>query len=428
MLESRISDIRSRFPSLARELNGSPIIYLDGPAGTQVPQAVVDRVADCMLHHNANRSGRFATSREIDDIMTDSHRAMADFLGAEHWESIAFGPNMTSLTFQLSRALSREWKPGDEILVSSLDHDANFTPWVLAARDAGARIKVIGINANDATLEMNSLDELLSDRTRLVAVTAASNAVGSLTPIGEIAKRIHAVGAELFVDAVHYAPHRSMDVRAWDCDFLVCSAYKFFGPHVGILYGKKDRMERLVAYKLRPAPDDLPGKWMTGTQNHACIAGATAAVDYIASLSSITDSGSNRRARLVDAMRSIESYESILVNRLIRGLQSISGVRIFGIVDPARSAQRAPTIAFQMRGTSSLNAAEWLGDRAVFVWHGNYYALPLTQTLGTEPEGMVRMGCMHYNTTQEVDRTIRLVNECGGVAPRRRASGNHSTK
>ena len=404
-----VERVRSQFPSLSRMLDGKQAIYFDGPAGSQVPRSVVDRISECMLHHNANRSGRFATSREVDAIMNQCHQVFCDFVGAASPESIAFGPNMTSLTLQFSRALSQEWRPGDRILVSSLDHDANFTPWVLAAKDAGAEVKVIRIRTSDATLDLASLDELLNERTRLVAVTAASNAVGSLTPIREIAKRVHSVGAELFVDAVHMAPHKSMDVTDWNCDYLVCSAYKFFGPHIGVLYGRKDRMQFLIPYKLRPAPDSLPGRWMTGTQNHACIAGAAAAVDYIASLSPIPADHQNRRERLIDAMSIISNYETELISKLLEGLLSIPRFKVFGITDPNRMSERAPTVSFQVAGATSIEVAQRLGDQGVFAWHGNYYALPLTESLGTEPAGMVRLGCMHYNTLEEVERTLDLL-------------------
>ena len=406
-----IDFIRAKFPSLSRTIDGKPVIYLDGPAGTQVPLSVVKRVADCMLNHNANRSGCFATSREVDSIMDLSHEIFADFLGAPSADSIAFGPNMTSLTLQFSRAISRHWKPGDRVLVSSLDHDANFTPWVLAAKDAGVEVKTIGIHTSDATLDMDSLDGQLNERTRLVAVTAASNAVGSMTPTREIAKRVHAVGAELFVDAVHLAPHRAIDVVDLNCDYLVCSAYKFFGPHIGVLYGRRDRMIELTPYKLRPAPDSLPGRWMTGTQNHACIAGAAAAVEYLASLSDISDDGTNRRLRIKDTMTAIASYESKLISRLIEGLASIPGIQLFGVTESHRLSERAPTVSFQVNGMKSIDVAQYLGTNGVFCWHGNYYALPLTQALGTEPDGMVRLGCMHYNTVDEIDRTLDLVKE-----------------
>jgi cysteine desulfurase family protein (TIGR01976 family) len=408
-IAQQLDSIRAQFPSLARCINRKPAVYLDGPAGTQVPKRVVDSIANSMLHHNANRSGQFATSREVDAQMSHCHRVFADFLGAASPDSIAFGPNMTSLTLQFSRALAREWKPGDRILVSSLDHDANFTPWVLAAKDTGVEVKAIGVRTSDATLDLDSLSELLTERTRLVAVTAASNAVGSLTPIREIANRVHTVGAELFVDAVHLAPHRSIDVTELDCDFLVCSAYKFFGPHIGVLYGRTDRMNELTPYKLRPAPDSLPGKWMTGTQNHACIAGAAAAVDYIASLSPIANNGSNRRLLILDAMKSISEYETKLVEQLIQGLADIPRIRTFGITERNRMSERAPTVSFQVDGRTAIDVAQYLGEEGVFAWHGNYYALPLTLALGTEPHGMVRLGCMHYNTPEEIDRTLDLL-------------------
>ncbi len=415
-----IDSIRCQFPSLHRIQNGKTVAYLDGPAGTQVPQSVVDRISESLLHHNANRSGRFATSREVDAGMKHAHQVFADFLNAPCPESVAFGPNMTSLTLQFSRAIAKEWKAGDRILVSQLDHDANFTPWVLAAQDRGVEVCQIAVNKQDVTLDLDSLRSLLTDRTRLVAVTAASNAVGSLTPVRQIADMVHSVGAELFVDAVHYAPHRSVDVSQWNCDYLVCSAYKFFGPHIGVLYGRPERMMQLTPYKLRPAPDSLPVRWMTGTQNHACIAGAAAAVEYIASLSDssttspvtatqVSASATSLRAKLVDAMNQIQNHEMQLVQRLIAGLQSISGVQIFGIVEAARMSERAPTVAFRLDSMKSIDVAQRLGDEGVFVWHGNYYALPLTTALGTEPDGMVRIGCMHYNTQEEIDRTIDLI-------------------
>ena len=415
-----IASIRRQFPSLQRIQNGKPVAYLDGPAGTQVPQSVVDQISESMLHHNANRSGRFATSREVDAGMKHAHQVFADFLNAPCPESVAFGPNMTSLALQFSRAIAREWKAGDRILVSQLDHDANFTPWVLAAQDRGVEVCQIAVNKQDVTLDLESLRNLLTDRTRLVAVTAASNAVGSLTPVRQIADMVHSVGAELFVDAVHYAPHRSVDVSEWNCDYLVCSAYKFFGPHIGVLYGRPERMMQLTPYKLRPAPDSLPVRWMTGTQNHACIAGAAAAVEYIASLSEsstaspvaatqVSPSAGSLRAKLVNAFDQIQDHEMHLVQRLITGLQSMKGVQIFGIVDGPRMSQRAPTVAFRMDSMKSIDVAQRLGDEGVFVWHGNYYALPLTTALGTEPDGMVRIGCMHYNTQEEIDRTLDLL-------------------
>lgn len=406
-----LDKIRSQFPSLARRENGQPLVYLDGPAGSQVPESVARRVYDVMIHHNANRSGHFPTSREVDQIMREAHVAVADLLQVDDPNSIAFGPNMTTLTFHLSRALAQTWKPGDEVLVSSLDHDANYTPWVLAARDAGATLRTIDIRRQDATLCMDSLREQLSAKTKLVALTAASNAVGSLTDIPEISRLVHGVGAELYVDAVHYAPHRRIDAKAWDCDYLVCSGYKFFAPHIGILYGKPARMQSLTPYKLRPAPDSIPGRWMTGTQNHACIAGVTAAIDYLASLSSLDPSKHSRRDRLNDSFSLIQQSETLLIRRLIEGLQRIEPITLYGITDADRMHFRAPTVAFQVIGLDSATMATKLGDQGICCWHGNYYAVPLTTALGTDREGMVRIGCMHYNTPDEIDRTLATVKE-----------------
>jgi cysteine desulfurase family protein (TIGR01976 family) len=406
-----LEKIRSQFPSLSRLHHGQPMIYLDGPAGSQVPECVARRVHDAMIHHNANRSGCFATSREVDQLMHEAHIAVSDLLQASDPKSIAFGPNMTTLTFHFSRALARTWAPGDEVVVSRLDHDANYTPWVLAARDAGAILRTIDIRREDATLCMDSLRSQLNSKTKLVAVTAASNAVGSLTNIPEIARLVHGVGAELFVDAVHYAPHRRIDVEAWDCDYLVCSGYKFFAPHVGILYGKPDRMQSLVPYKLRPAPDSIPGRWMTGTQNHSCIAGVTAAIDYLASLSTLDGASHARRARLDDSFSQIEQAETELITRLIQGLKQMESITLYGITDNDRMHQRAPTVAFQVRGLDSATVAKKLGEQGICCWHGNYYAVPLTTALGTDTEGMVRIGCMHYNTAAEIDRTLAAIQE-----------------
>lgn len=412
--ESKVRRIRNLFPALDRLHGARPLVYLDGPAGTQVPRSVADRIHECMIHHNANRAGKFITSGEVDELMEQAHRTVADLLQVEDPSSIVFGPNMTTLTLAFSRALSRTWSPGDEVIVSKLDHDANYTPWVLAAKDAGVSVRTIEIHAQDATLDLDSLESQLSSRTKLVALTAASNAVGSLTDIPAIATMVHKVGAELFVDAVHYAPHRRIDVRKWDCDYLVCSAYKFFGPHIGILYGRSERMQSLEPYKLRPSPDKIPGRWMTGTQNHACIAGVTAAVDYLASLASdmVTEPEKRSRLELLDAaFEWIEHVETKLIERLILGLQRIRGVRIYGVTDTQRFKFRAPTVAFCLDRFDSLAVATKLGQAGICAWHGNYYALPLTLALGTEPQGMVRLGCMHYNTFEEIDYTLEEISK-----------------
>jgi cysteine desulfurase family protein (TIGR01976 family) len=416
-LDTKIRHLRSLFPALSRIHDGRPLVYLDGPAGTQVPTSVAERIFKCMIDHNANRAGKFITSNEVDALMDQAHCAVADFLQVDDPRSIAFGPNMTSLTLSISRALARTWSTGDEILVSNLDHDANYTPWVLAAKDAGAVVRTIAIDPRDATLDIESLESQLNSRTKLVAVTAASNAVGSLTDVPSISSLVHRVGAELFIDAVHYAPHRRIDIKQWGCDYLVCSAYKFFGPHIGILYGRPDRMQTLEPYKLRPSPNSIPGRWMTGTQNHACIAGVTAAIDYIASIADERDQDvahSSRPSRLDRAFEWIDLVETKLVQHLLAGLQRIPGLRVYGITDSQRAKERAPTVAFCLDRIDSAEVATRLAQVGICAWHGNYYALPLTLALGTEPQGMVRLGCMHYNTIEEIDQTLNEILKISG--------------
>lgn len=401
---------RRQFPALGRELAGQPVVYFDGPAGSQVPQRVIDAVAGYLGDSNANCGGAFVTSEETDAALAESHRAVADFLGSGDPDLVAFGPNMTTLTLSLARALARTWSPGDEVLVTNLEHDANFTPWVQAAADAGATVRRVEIRREDCTLDMDDLRAKLGPRTTLVAVGAASNAVGTINPVPAIVKLAHEVGARVFVDAVHYAPHAPIDVEAWGCDFLACSAYKFFGPHVGMLWGKRSLMAELPVYKLRPSSDALPERWMTGTQNHEGIAGTRAAIDYLADLGreygAVT---ANRRAAVLAAFEVVREYESTLALRLLNGLASLPDVRVYGITDPDRVGERVPTLSFTHARRTPLQIARELGRAGIFVWHGNYYALPLTEALGVEPEGMVRVGLMHYNTSEEVDRLLEAV-------------------
>lgn len=416
-----VEQLRRRFPALQRLQGGEPLIYFDGPAGTQVPIEVADAVREGLLCCNANRHGYFETSRRVEAVCLQAQQAMADLLGAHDPECIVLGPNMTSMTFQFSRALAQSWKPGDEIVVSGLDHDANYTPWVLAARDAGVKVRSVAVRASDATLDMDDVRRQLSSRTVLMAVTAASNAVGSLTDIPRLADWVHAVGGELYVDAVHLAPHRAIDVNALDCDYLVCSAYKFFAPHVGVLWGRRQRLEELEPYKLRPAPSHLPEKWMTGTQNHAALAGVTAAVDYLASLASDASLAGlgpapSRRQRLLAAFEWIEAYERSLVERLLRGLLQVPGCQVFGITDPQRFDWRVPTVSLRLSGWPSAALAEALAGEGIQAWSGNYYALPLTEQLGVEPDGMLRLGLMHYNTASEVDRVLEVLERLGSQA------------
>lgn len=397
---------RAQFPALAREVAGQPAVFFDGPAGSQVPQRVIDAVGRYLAETNANGGGAFATSRESDAILAAAHAAIADLLGCNDPDLVAFGPNMTTLTLGLSRALARTWAAGDEVVVTRAEHDANFTPWVLAARDAGATVRYVDIRTDDCSIDLDDLRAKLNGRTRLVAVACASNAVGTIHPFREIIALAHDVGAKVFLDAVHYAPHALIDVTAWDCDFLACSAYKFFGPHVGVLYGKRPWLTDLPAYKLRPAPDGLPGRWMTGTQSHEGIAGTAAAVAYLADLGrTVAPDAADRRSALRAAYAAIAAYERELADHLLRGLRALSAVRVWG----PTAGERVPTVSLTHARLGPREVAQQLGKQGIFVWHGNYYALPLTEALGLEPEGMVRVGLLHYNTHEEIDRLLRAL-------------------
>ena len=411
--ESILPSVRESFPSLARVDQGQVAVYLDGPAGSQVPKSVIEAVSNYYLHHNANSGGMFATSQETNDLMLQAHKAAADWFGAEDPRECVFGANMTTLTYSFSRALAKTWQTGDRIVVTELDHDANVTPWKLAAMDAGAEVATVQINRSDATLDIDSFRSAVEHpRTKLVAFTAASNSVGSRTPVRELVKIAQAVGAEVYVDAVHYAPHHLIDVKAWQADYVVCSAYKFFGPHVGILWGNLQRLEELQAYKLRPSPKNTPGKWMTGTQNFAAIAGVHSAIEHVAGIgqrlsgSEPTGHVGSRRELLKHAFEAIAAYEQQLVTRLIQGLQQVPGIRIYGITDSSRASERVPTIALTVNGQPSKAVASELAHRGIFAWHGDYYAVDVCAAMGNAEHGMVRLGLLHYNTVQEVDRTI----------------------
>jgi cysteine desulfurase family protein (TIGR01976 family) len=402
---------RAQFPALARRVGGQPAVYFDGPAGSQVPRRVIDAIGDYLVRMNANHGGLFETSRESDSLLEEAHRGLADFLGTADPGTVVFGANMTSLTLALSRSLGRTWQPGDEIVLSRLEHDANVTPWVLAARDAGATVHHVAFRREDCTLDLDDLARKLSPRTRLVAVGCASNAVGTINPMDEIVRLAHEAGALVFFDAVHYAPHRRLAVERWGCDFLVCSAYKFFGPHVGVLWGRRELLTRLPAYKVRPAPEELPGRWMTGTQNHEGIAGTLAAIDYLAELGRRQPGAADRRAALDAAYGAIASYERDRFAELLAGLAELADVNIWGITEPERWHQRVPTVALAHRRLAPRELAEYLASRAIFVWHGNYYALPVTEALGLEPDGLVRIGLLHYNTAEEVERLLAVMRE-----------------
>lgn len=412
-LNALVPKLRTQFPALSRRVGNDFAAFFDGPAGTQVPNAVIDAVSDYYRNHNANHGGQFATSQESDLVLDAAHKAVADFLGTPDPDTVCFGANMTSLTFALSRALGRTWQVGDEVVVSRLDHDSNFTPWVLAARDAGATVRYVDIDPADCTLRIDDLKTKINERTRLVAVGVASNAVGTVNPVSDICGFAHEVGALTFIDAVHSAPHQLIDVESINCDFLACSAYKFFGPHIGIMYGKRELLESTVPYKLRPAPDELPGRWMTGTQNHECLAGTLAAIDYLANIGRdlADDHALPRRAALATAYDSIGTYESSLIWKLLDAVAAMGVYRVYGITDRGRSAERLPTISLTHASQSPAHLAKALGQRGYFVWSGNYYAQPLTEALGVEPGGMVRVGVVHYNTEKEIDRLIAALED-----------------
>ncbi len=403
---------RSQFPALERQLDGQRVVYLDGPAGSQTPQCVIDAVSRYLIEMNANHGGLFDSSRESDAMLAAAHQAAADLLGVNSPECTVFGANMTSLTFALSRSLARTWQPGDEVIVTRLDHDANVTPWVLAARDAGAQVRLLDFQPNDCTLDVEQLRGLLSKRTRLVAIGCASNAVGTINPVEQMCQAAHDVGALVFLDAVHYAPHALIDVARWNCDFLACSAYKFFGPHVGLLWGRPELLTGLEAYKVRPAANSLPEKWMTGTQNHEGISGTLAAIEYLADLGRrVRAHAPDRRTALVAAMAEIGAYERQLCRQLLAALSELPSVRVWGITDPARLDERVPTVSITHRKLSPAALAEYLGSRGIFAWHGNFYALQVTESLGLEPAGLVRLGLLHYNTPAEVQRLAAVLRE-----------------
>lgn len=412
-LSPQVDQLREQFPALAREVNGRRALYADGPAGTQVPQRVIDAIANYLSNYNANHGGLFATSRENDAMLDEAQRAVADFLGSDDPDCVTFGANMTTLTFTLSRSIARTWQAGDEIIVTRLDHDANVAPWVLAAEDVGVTVNYVDFNHEDCTLSPSEFRDKISDRTKLVAVGCASNASGSINSVSEICGIAKSVGAITFLDAVQYAPHVLIDVAAIGCDFLACSAYKFFGPHVGVLWGRRKLLEELPVYKLRPATDALPDRWVTGTLNHECIAGVIAAIEYLADLGREVagNSSLHRREALKQAYAAINEYESGLTQRMLEGLGKLEEVTVRGITDPQHFDKRLPTVSFTHGRLTATEIAQRLGDQGIFVWHGNYYALSVTEQLGLEPEGMVRIGLVHYNTMEEADRLINAISQ-----------------
>ena len=410
-----LSPVRSQFPALQQtDAQGRPYVYFDGPGGTQVPQGVIDAMVDYLVTANANHGGNFATSRRSDEMIEQARVAMADFLNANSAREIVFGANMTSLTFNLSRAIGRTLQPGDEIVVTRLDHDANIAPW-RALEEHGVEIKEADFDVEDCRLDLEHLASLITDKTKLVAVGYASNAVGTINPIGRVAALARNVGAWLWVDAVHYAPHGPIDVQSLGCDFLVCSPYKFFGPHAGVLWGRLELLEELSAYKVRPADPNPPDKFETGTQNHEGINGITAAINYLAAVGNeygaqFADNVSRyegRRKSLKQAMQAIVIYERSMFTYLMDEIQQIPGITVYGITNPDEFNERCPTLAFTREGFAPQEIASYLGEQGIFVWDGNYYALSVTERLGVEQTGgMVRVGLAHYNTREEIDRLI----------------------
>jgi cysteine desulfurase family protein (TIGR01976 family) len=415
MIEQNLNNLdpvwsRSQFPALQRKVQNQPAIFFDGPGGTQVPQQVIEAISLYLSQSNANEGGPFVTSIETEQLIVDAHEAIADFLGCDA-EEVVFGSNMTTLTFALARSLGREFQAGDEIIVTRLDHDANVAPWC-ALEEKGVVVRYVDIQVEDCTLDMTDLVQYLNERTRLVAVGYASNAVGTINDVEQIVKLAHDAGALVLIDAVHYAPHGPIDLRQLDCDFLVCSPYKFFGPHSGVLYGKREHLMRLQPYKLRPASNDLPYRWETGTQNHEGLAGVTAAIHYLCDLGHqvLRVPTESRRDALSAAMQAIQIYEKKLGEHLILGLLEIPGLTVYGIQDPVQFDHRTPTIAFRLKDRPPAAIAEILGQQGIFCWYGNYYALNLTERLDLESSGgMVRMGLVHYNTAQEVERVLNAV-------------------
>ena len=403
--------VRMQFPSLKQVVSGHPAAFLDAPAGTQVPRCVIDAVCDYFESSNANTCGAFITSRRTDEMIAAARLAMADFFNCDS-DEVFFGPNMTTMTFALARGIGRDLRPGDEIVVTMLDHDANVAPW-RALEERGVIVRQVDIREDDCTLDMADLRRKITDRTKLIAVGYASNAVGTVNPVEEIVRLAHDAGALIFIDAVHYAPHGTIDVRRLDCDFLACSPYKFFGPHMGCIYGKRDLLLRFRPYKVRPAPETLPDRWETGTQIHEGLAGVSAAVDYIASLGHRCDpSAANRRAAIVSAHHAMREYEMRLAVQMIPGLLEIAGLRFYGISDLSRFGERVPTVSVRLAKGKPLDAAKFLGDRGIFTWDGNYYALNLTERLGVEKDGgFLRIGLVHYNTAEEVERLLSTLRE-----------------
>jgi cysteine desulfurase family protein (TIGR01976 family) len=397
-----VAEARKQFPALERNHNGYPVAYFDGPGGTQVPRSVAEAMTRYLFHHNANTHWVYPTSEETDALIAESRRTVATFLNAEP-DEVAFGANMTTLTFHLARALGREWKSGDEVVITELDHHGNVAPWRALEREKGIVIRSVRFDPKTGELDARDLESKLTPRTKLLALGIASNALGTVTPTTYV-RAAKKVGAEVFIDAVHFAPHRLIDVKAWGCDYLACSAYKFYGPHIGILFGKKARVEAIDFPKLEPAPNESPERIETGTQNHEGIVGAAAAIEFIASLGS----GSTLRERLASSFESHFRHGQALLEKLWAGLEAIEGVTIYG---PGVDRPRTPTLSFTLRGHKTNDIARSLAKKGVFVSNGDFYAMTVIERIGQAADGVVRVGCSCYTTEEEIDRVIEGVKE-----------------
>ena len=402
--------VRSQFPSLGLTLAQGPVAFFDNPAGTQVPQRVIDAMGSYLACANANTHGDFLTSQRTDAVIAQARQLSAAFVGARSSNEIVFGANMTTLTYSLSRALGRSWAAGDEVIVTDLDHDANISPW-LELTERGIVVRRIPVQLHDGTLDLDSFQRLLSRKTRLVAVGYASNALGTINDVGRIAQMAHSVGARVWVDAVHYGPHGPIDVQAIEADYLVCSAYKFFGPHLGILWGKESHLDELRASQVRPAPRTSPEKFETGTKNHEGLAGLVGAFGYLGELGGAPDllaqGAAGARAGLLRAMHAVRGYELELGAQLLQGLNSVRGLRLYGLSSPADLQRRVPTFGFTLQGKDSLDVSRSLAEQGIFTWAGHHYALTLMDRLGlSEQGGVVRVGAVHYNTASEVERLV----------------------
>jgi cysteine desulfurase family protein (TIGR01976 family) len=405
-----VAVLRDHFPSLARTLDGRQIAYLDGPGGTQVTRECIAAMTRYLESSNANHGGAFITSVETDALLDEAHAAGADFLGAHDPHEIAFGPNMTTLTFAMSRALGRDISAGDEIVVTRLDHDANVAPWLAMAEERGAVVRWLELAEDRATLDLDSLEQVLTPRTKIVAVGLASNALGTITDVGRVIEAAHAVDAIAYVDAVHAAPHMPIDVSALQADLLVCSPYKFFAPHLGMLYGRRELLERLTAFRVRPAGEALPGKWEVGTQSHEALAGLLGTFEYLERLGAAygeVAEADDRRGRLRAAMSAIRAHERGLSTGTLERLARVPGLSLHGIGDPHRVEERVPTFSFTLRGHQARAIAEHLATRGISTWDGDFYAWELVRELGlADAGGLLRIGLVHYNTLTEVDRLV----------------------